>query len=121
MSYPPGVRFQTTCTKCGNEFNFDRAALNAWLDRLDNLYIEQLKTMLDLSSSLESAKSPCGHLARYAYTKDGGKHIDCLLCMMEHFGKEVPRLRDVVGAGIGPYEDMAELSKLVEGYADEKA
>jgi hypothetical protein len=29
-------------------------------------------------------KSPCGHWKAYAVTEDGGKHIDCLRCLINH-------------------------------------
>jgi len=43
---------------------------------------------VEFYQSLGESKSPCGHLERYPYTEDGGKHIICLLCEREEWIEE---------------------------------
>ena len=50
--------------------------------------VNDLLETLEFHQSLGESKSPCGHLERYAYTEDGGKHITCLLCEHEERKEE---------------------------------
>jgi len=53
----------------------------------DDTVADLLET-IEFYQSLGTSKSPCGHLERYAYTEDGGKHIVCLLCEREERKEE---------------------------------
>jgi hypothetical protein len=50
--------------------------------------VNDLLETVQFYQSLDTSKSPCGHLERYAYTEDGGKHIVCLLCEREERREE---------------------------------
>jgi hypothetical protein len=41
------------------------------------------QVIVESVSSLDEAKSPCGHFEVYAYTEDGGKNIVCTVCEMK--------------------------------------
>ena len=59
--------------------------------------IARLKVDVDVAESLSRhSPSPCGHSSQYAYSKDGGKHIVCLLCSYEHKEKLASAAREVV-------------------------
>jgi hypothetical protein len=56
-----------------------------------------LKIDVEVAESLSRhSPSPCGHSSQYAYSKDGGKHIVCLLCSHEHKEKLANAAREVV-------------------------
>jgi hypothetical protein len=42
--------------------------------------VNDLLETIQFYQSLDTSKAPCGHLERYTYTDDGGRHIVCLLC-----------------------------------------
>ena len=53
--------------------------------------VNDLLETIEFHQSLAGSKALCGHLERYSFTEDGGKHITCFLCEREE------RLEDARG------------------------
>ena len=66
---------------------------------------ERLKSEADITKQLESAKSPCGHAAQYAYSEDGGKYIYCYVCDLSTRNSQLEQLQ----------AEIAERNKLLHG------
>ena len=74
--------------------NFD--AHIKWL----NNQISTLQDELESLKRLSNSKAPCGHLAQYSYTDDGGKRIYCYRCQFEAIEK-LYRVKDTMARIIG--------------------
>jgi len=53
----------------------------------DGRTVNDLLETIEFYQSIDGSKAPCGHLERYTYTEDAGKHIVCLLC---EYGEKKP-------------------------------
>lgn len=70
--------YRSQCSEC------EIVALQNELDSQSSLLREKEQEIEILNSALRPLPLPgCGHPGQYAYTKDGGKHIVCLICQVE--------------------------------------